>query len=106
MAKKRAKAGVSAVTEKQKQDVVDWMLEGHDGHEILTRLVDEYPRANVNAVLAAAAEHFETASSPAYHRMLKGWALESTRFVYQKLIDAGDFPNALKAIKQLREMID
>ena len=92
--------------EKQTRDVVEWMLEGHDGHEILTRLVDEYPRANVNAVLAEAAKYFENSSSPTYNRLLKGWALESTRYVYEKLIAAGDYPNALRAIKQLREMIE
>ena len=54
--------------------------------------------------ILAAVDYFQTISEsePA---VLLGWGLEAYRMLYQKMVAIGDYPNAMKAIKAILELI-
>jgi len=83
-------------------DVVDWMLQGASGAQITQALLEKYPTANVQVVLQLAGDHFEEIGKSDM-QLLRGWCFEATRDLYRRMIEIGDYPNAMRAIKQMRD---
>jgi len=82
--------------------VVDWMLQGASGAQILEALAVKFPGIEAREALTAAGNHFEQISN-ADPRLIRGWCYEATRDLYRRMIEIGDYANALKAVKQLRD---
>ena len=63
-------------------------------------ITEKFPDSDAHAILSAASDHFE---SIAYSddRVIVGWALESCRELYRRMIDCGDYAGALKAISEM-----
>ena len=85
------------------EQVLQWMIEGQSGHHIMQAIVSEMPDMKPAKLLSAAAEKLET-TAEVNASFVQGWCLEATRDMYRRLIEIGDYPNALRAIKQLREI--
>ena len=84
------------------QQIIDWILAGHsmfDVDEAISQKITKSPKKKA-ALFAAVMEYFE-ASGQANPDIIKGWALESLREIYRKMIAADDFENARKAIKDI-----
>jgi hypothetical protein len=87
---------------KAAHDVVDWMLQGASGAQIVEAIAEKYPDADVKVLLQKAGDHFESISR-ADTSLIRGWCLEATRDLYRRMIEVGDYPNALRAVKQMRD---
>ena len=82
--------------------VVDWMLQGASGAQILEAIAVKFPEMQPAELLTAAGNHFEKISN-ADPRLIRGWCFEATRDLYRRMIEIGDYANALRAVKQLRD---
>lgn len=82
--------------------VVDWMLQGASGAQILEAIAVKFPDIQPAELLTAAGNHFEKISN-ADPRLIRGWCFEATRDLYRRMIEIGDYANALRAVKQLRD---
>ena len=89
-------------TEKAINQVILWMIAGNRGEDIKEALSKEFPSQDEGKVIASAAEHFKKLAN-SNDNVLRGWCLDATRDIYQKMVSIGDFSGALKAIKQLNE---
>ena len=83
--------------------VLKWILEANDERDIREAIRKEYPDADEGAVLAAVVKEIEAigAESPDFTR---GWALAATRELVRKMIEVGDYANAMRGIKQVAEL--
>lgn len=79
------------------------MLEGQTGHDIVEAIALNLPGYEPRELLRLAGKHFETTST-ADSALLLGWCMEATRDLYRRMIEIGDYPNALRAIKQMRDL--
>jgi len=83
-------------------DVIDWMLQGASGAQIMEAFAEKYPLLNAGEALATAGDHFEQIAS-ADPRLIRGWCYEATRDLYRRMVEIGDYANALRAVKQMRD---
>ena len=83
--------------------VLKWILEANDERDIREAIRTNYPAENESAVLAAAVKEIEAIGneSPDFTR---GWALAATRELVRKMIEVGDYANAMRGIKQVAEL--
>jgi len=83
--------------------VLSWILAANDERDIREAIRKEYPDADEGAVLVAAVKEIEAigAESPDFTR---GWALAATRELVRKMIEVGDYANAMRGIKQVAEL--
>jgi hypothetical protein len=89
---------------KATSDVVDWMLQGASGAQIMEAFAEKHPGVNVGSVLANAGNHFETIAG-ADTDLIKGWCFEATRDLYRRMLEIGDYANALRAVKQMKDFV-
>ena len=84
-------------------DVFVWILSGACQHDIEKAIAEQHPRANPRSVMVSAMQRIaeSAASDP---DVVKGWAIEATRQVYQRALEAGDFASALRSLKQIVEL--
>lgn len=79
------------------------LIEGHGKIDIIEAIEEQFPDHEPNQLLAEAAKSFAVIAAEPL-TTIKGWALESTRTLYRKLVEVGDYVGALRAIKQLTEL--
>ena len=79
---------------------MQWLLQGHDEKQIVEALNEKYPDCSPQQILLEVANHLQL-TGQVDQDVIRGWAIESTRSIYQKLIEIGDYSGALKAIKQI-----
>lgn len=93
----------SGVTPEQVDQVVRWIVEGHAASDIERSIREQWPEADVSAVaLAATGQLIESARITP--EVVKGFCIEATREMYRRLVEMGEFAQALRAIRQLWEM--
>ena len=83
--------------------VLKWILEANDERDIREAIRTNYPDANEAAVLAAAVKEIEAIGSESQD-FTRGWALAATRELVRKMIEIGDYANAMRGIKQVAEL--
>ena len=83
--------------------VLSWILAANDERDIREAIRKDYPDTDEGAALAAAVAEIEAIGneSPEFTR---GWALAATRELVRKMIEVGDFANAMRGIKQVSEL--
>lgn len=79
------------------------MIDGNTGQNILSAAAETFPTLKPAELLDAAAAHF-TQTSSAEPELVHGWCLEATRELYRRMLEIGDYPNALRAVKQMRDL--
>lgn len=78
-------------------------LDGHARGDILNALATEHGTQNLTKAFKETGKHFEQiASEPTM--AVYGWAIESTRRIYNKMVETGDLNGALKAAKQVSDL--
>jgi hypothetical protein len=83
--------------------VFQWILSGASEHEIAQAIAEKFPNVGAKPLIVSAMKRIEK-SADADASVVRGWAIESTRQIYQQALAAGDHANALRAIKQLTEL--
>lgn len=85
------------------EKVTAWILQSGAEADILDAVATLWPSDDAPSLIAAAVMKIaETAD--AQREWIRAWCLESTRLTYAKMIEIGDFTNALRAIKQIDEL--
>lgn len=84
------------------RQVIAWLIEGNTNQDICENLGLNEREAVY--LFEAAAQYFATVadSDPS---VLHGFCLDATREMYRRLVQIGDYPNALRALKQLHSML-
>jgi hypothetical protein len=90
-------------TPAQVNQILKWILAGASEFEIAEAAAAQWPGASLGPILTEAATHLVRAGQINQAVQLE-WCIESTKFVYQRCIDIGDFPGALRAIKQISDL--
>src|SRR5690242_20058871 len=77
-----------------------WMLEGNRAEDITEAIKNSFPHEDPAALINAAGDHFATVAE-ADNGVIVGWCLEAYRELYRRMVAIGDFPGALRAVKEL-----
>jgi hypothetical protein len=83
--------------------VLKWILEANDERDIREAIRKEFPDANEADVLAAAVAEIEAIGAESAD-FTRGWALAATRELVRKMIEVGDYNNAMRGIKQVHDL--
>ena len=88
---------------KQVNQVFRWILSGASEHDIVEAIAAAWPDSDARPlIVAAVAKIAESASLDG--NIVLGFCVESTRDLYRRMVEIGDFPGALRAIRQLRDL--
>ena len=93
----------TAVTPDALKSVLKWILEANDERDIREAIRAKYPGTNENAALEAAVREIADIGSEE-PEFTHGWALAATRELVRKMIEVGDYNNAMRGIKQVSEL--
>lgn len=99
-----APPGALARTSDRVNQVLAWIVAGASEREITEAAEATWRGVKVGPLIISAMKRL-AAAADADPDSVKGWAIESTRYVYQQSLAAGDFGTALRAVKQLHSMI-
>lgn len=83
--------------------VFKWILAGATDHDILEAVAQSWPGADAKPLIVIALEKIR-GSGQVDRQTVLGWCFEATRDLYRRMVDIGDFPGALRAIKQLADL--
>jgi len=83
--------------------VVQWLISGASEHDVLEALRARYPGADVQATMAAVADHLAAEGQP-NGDALRGWALVCYRELYRRMLEVGDFDGARKVLKNITDI--
>ena len=84
--------------------VFKWILTGATEHDIAEAIATSWPKAEAQPLIVAAVEKLRAAGQVDQQCVL-GWCFEATRDLYRRMVEIGDFPGALRAVKQLSELV-
>ncbi len=88
---------------KQVNQVFRWILSGASEHDIVEAIAQAFPDSDARPLIVqAVAKIAESASLNG--DIVLGFCVESTRDLYRRMVEIGDFPGALRAIRQLRDL--
>lgn len=89
----------------QIEQVRQWLIDGHRDHAVLTSTVQTWPEWSADPMPLIAAALDEIRESAEFDsKTLRGWCFEATKDVHRRMIEAGDYAGALRAIRQLADM--
>ena len=83
--------------------VFKWVLSGATEHDIGEAIQQAWPGEQPRPLIVAAIAQLRKAADFDPDLVL-GWCFESTRDLYRRMVEIGDFPGALRAVKQLAEL--
>ena len=83
--------------------VLSWILAANDERDVREAIKKEYPGVDENDAIRAAVKEIEAIGAESAD-FTRGWALASTRELVRKMIEVGDFANAMRGIKQVAEL--
>ena len=85
------------------EQIVRLILRGKRDFDVIRCIRRSWPDQDPVQLLAACGAHFQKQADfkPA---AIVGWCFASTMDVYRRMLEAGDYVGALRAIKQLREL--
>jgi hypothetical protein len=89
-----------ATIQRPLDQTIKWMVEGNRAADITEALAQSFPGADAQALIGQANDYFATLSG-ADKDVIHGWCLESLREMYRRMVQIGDFPGALRAVKLL-----
>ena len=83
--------------------VMKWILQGNEAGDVQEAIKKNYPGADEKALVAAAIDEITEIGNET-PEFTRGWALASTRELVRKMIEVGDFANAMRGIKQIHDL--
>jgi hypothetical protein len=84
--------------------VFGWILSGASEHEINQAIETNWPGAKAKPLIVAAMTRIAR-TGEADPETVRGWCLEASRIVYQKALEANDLATALRAVKQMAQLV-
>ena len=85
------------------KQVIQWILEANSERDIQEAIGTKFPGENAHSAIEAAVKEI-TAIGKEDQAFTRGWALASTKELTRKMIEVGDFANALRGIKQASQL--
>jgi len=85
------------------EQVVKWIIDGNSAYDIEQSIRETWPDASVQQLALAATQKLIDAAKITPD-VVKGFCIEATREMYRKLVEIGEFAQALRAIRQLWDM--
>jgi hypothetical protein len=82
--------------------VYHWIIEGASEYDIGEAMQQAWPDADRGGLLLAALQKIRESNEIDPHTVL-GFCFEATRDLYRRMVEIGDFPGALRALKQLAQ---
>ena len=82
--------------------VYRWIIQGATEFDIREAMQQAWPDASHADILLSAIEKIRE-SNEIDPQTVKGFCFEATRELYRRLVEIGDFPGALRALKQLAQ---
>lgn len=83
--------------------ILQWVLAGASERDIREAIAAIYPESDPPALLAAVMGDLEKSADCSFDVIL-GFCFEATRELYRRMVEIGDFPGALRAVKQIAEL--
>lgn len=88
----------------QAEQVFKWVVAGQSQHDIVEAVEKTFAGVDAKALLIAVMERLAQ-SSRFEPEVVVGWCVEATRDLYRRMVEIGDFAGALRAVKQMAEMV-
>lgn len=82
------------------RQIVQWVLDGHSEAHILDAIANEFPTDQPAPLIVTAMGQIADAGNP-NAEIVRGFAIEATRQIYQKALEVADHQTALRALSQL-----
>ena len=80
-----------------------WILSGASEHDIRDAIAKEWPEADAAPLIVSAVTAFEKAGEFNVG-VVAGFCFEAYRELYRKMVEAGDYQGALKAVKLISDL--
>ena len=90
--------------DKQVNQIVKWILTGATEDDVLEAIQTAWPDSKPKPLIVAAIEKIRVAGD-FDKQVVLGWCFEATRDLYRRMVEIGDFPGALRAVKQLTDLL-
>ena len=84
--------------------VFKWLIAGNGDANIREAVAEYYPREDVGAVMTRVLIGLRE-SAEIETDVVMGWCIESTRDLYRRMVEIGDFASSLRAVKQMAELV-
>lgn len=85
--------------------VFKWVVAGNSETDIREALAEKFPGSDPVKCLTAVMVRLKS-SGDADRDVVFGWCVESTRDLYRRMVEIGDFANALRAVKQMSDLVN
>jgi hypothetical protein len=89
--------------DEQVNQVVKWILAGQMTFDIVGACKQHFPGADPGKLILGAMMYFDR-QADYDSRLVNGWCFEASRELYRRMIEAGDYTGALRAVKQIQGM--
>lgn len=83
--------------------VFKWILAGHTEIDIQTEIQTQWPGTDPKRLIAAAVVLIRE-SGNVDPETVRGWCFEATRELYARMVAIGNYPGALRAVRQLLDV--
>lgn len=85
------------------EQIRKWIISGASEHDIAEAITEAYPDADARPLILAAARQVRKAADFDAQTVL-GWCFLASQDLYRRCVEIGDFPAALRAVKQMAEL--
>lgn len=93
----------NAAQEKTVKQVIQWILEANSERDIKEAITEKFPGESADQAIETAVKEI-IAIGKEDQAFTRGWALAATKELTRKMIEIGDFANALRGIKQANQL--
>ena len=83
--------------------VLQWVLDGGSERDVRQATAAHFPGEDAEALILKALRSLEESASR-WKDTAIGFCFEATRELYRKMLEIGDYPGSLRALKQMLEM--
>lgn len=84
--------------------VAQWIVEGERMADVRRLIQSTYPDSDAKILLMLAMDHFQAVAS-FDSPVVIGWCFEASKDLYRRMVDSGDFVGALRAVKQISDLV-
>ena len=96
-------APLSTVKAARVNQVLEWIIAGSTVYDVHEAISTQLPGEDAGELILLAMRELEKASQFDPPVVL-GWCFEASRNLYRRMVDLGDFPGALRAVKHIEEL--
>lgn len=89
------------------EQVFQWFLTGANEFQVIEAIRAAWPEDDAEPLLVAAFARLVVSNTQITENpeSIRGWCFEATRAVYQKAMMTGDLETALRAVRQITQML-